>query len=216
LTDAQLLLEGETLEPADTLYGGFPPRFPRPARQPGRQAVPQLRKRLPHSFLHRLDGDLERTGDLDISEPMLAAQLKDFATLVGQASYGIAHRALQLETEDLFLGRWRARGIHSRGCSFAFDDSLMPNVVEGPIARRPNEIGAKGLLYLQRLATPPQLEHHFLRNLLGQCALSNDRLRHSHEVWVVRAKHRIERTLVSSPDSLLQIPLIRVIDIQVG
>jgi hypothetical protein len=32
----------------------------------------------------------------------------------------------------------------------------------------------------------------------------------------VRAKHRIERTLVSGPDALLQIPLARVVRIQVG
>src|ERR1700730_1838280 len=81
---AQLLLVGETLEPADTLHRGFPPPLPRPAGQPGGQARPQFRESLPHSFLHRLDGDLERARDLDVPEPLLAAQSKDFAAVVGE------------------------------------------------------------------------------------------------------------------------------------
>jgi len=92
----------------------------------------------------------------------------------------------------------------------------VPNVVERPISRGPNEIGAKGLLHLQRLAAAPQLEHDLLRYLLGQGGLPNDGLSHSHEVGVVRAENGIERTLVSGPDALLQIPLTRVVRIQVG
>src|SRR5882672_7840483 len=135
--------KGKTREPGDTLYGSFPPRLPRPPRQPGRQALAQLSKSLPHAFLHCLDGDFKRAGNLDISESVLAAQSKDFTAAVGQAIYGVAHSPLQLHTEDLFFGGWRARGIDCRGCSFALDDSLVPNVIERPIARRPNEIGAK-------------------------------------------------------------------------
>src|SRR3982074_814979 len=149
--------KGKTREPADTLYGGFPPRLPRPPRQPGGQALTQLRQSLPHAFLHRFDGDLECTRNLDISEPVLAAKPKDFTAVVGQAIYGVAHSPLQLDTEDLFFGGWRARGIDCCGCSFALDDSLVPNVIERPISRRPNEIGAKALLHRQRLAPAPQL-----------------------------------------------------------
>src|ERR1700693_642217 len=103
------------------LYGSFPPRLPRPPRQPGGQALAQLRQSLPHAFLHRFDGDLQRTGNLDIFEPVLAAKLKDFTAAVGQAIYRVTHSPLQLDTEDLFFGRWRARGIDSRGCGLALD-----------------------------------------------------------------------------------------------
>jgi hypothetical protein len=210
------LLEGETRKLADTLYGRFPPPFPRPARQPGREALAQLRESLPHSLLHRLDGDLERGRDLGVLEPLLATHLKDFTAFFGQAIYRVAHRLLQLDTEDLVFRRRRARRVDCRERSLARDDPLVPNVVESSISGGPNEIGAKGLLHFQRLAAAPQLEHHLLRYLLGQCPLTKDRLCHPHEVRVVRAKHRIERTLVSGPDALLQIPLARVVRIQVG
>src|SRR5258708_35245474 len=124
--------KGKTREPRHTLYGSFPPGFPRPPRQPRRQALAQLRQSLPHAFLHCLDGDFKRAGNLNISESVLAAQSKDFTAVVGQAIYGVALSPLQLHTEDLFFGGWRSRGVDCPGCSFGVPELVVPDAIERP------------------------------------------------------------------------------------
>ena len=89
-------------------------------------------------------------------------------------------------------------------------------MVERAIAGGSDQIGPKGLVHLERLSASPQLEQYLLRYLLRQGALTNDRFRHSHEVGVVRAKNGVKRALLSGPDPGLQIPLARVVRVQVG
>jgi hypothetical protein len=69
---------------------------------------------------------------------------------------------------------------------------------------------------LERLPPAPQLEHYLLRDLLGWRSLTHDRFRHSYEALVVRAKDSVECAFVPSPDSLLKVPLVRIVPIQGG
>lgn len=216
LSRAQLLLEGETLEPLDTLHRRFPPAFSPRAGHPWREAFAQLREGLPHSLLNRLDGDLKRARNLGVLEAALATQLKDFPAILRKSFYRITYRTLELDTKDLFFRGRRAWRVEGRNGGFARNDSLVSNMIERPIAGGSYEIGAKSLFNYERFAAAPQLEHDILRYLLGECALANDRLRHSHEVRIVRPENGIEGALVPGPDALPQIPLARVVCVQVG
>ena len=73
----------------------------------------------------------------------------------------------------------------------------MPQVIQGAIPRRLQEVAAHGFSHVEAVAAPPQLEHHILRNLLGRRALTEHRFRDAHEQPVVRAEYRVERTCLT-------------------
>ena len=207
--------EKSTLRPLTCLLGAAPSPTWFPG-EPLLQSSAQFGECLAHSFLYGFDRDLERDSYLRVLETLLATELKNLATFFRQSVDSFAKRLLELGAEHLVLGRWRARGFYRRDCRLAGDDSLMTDVIERAIAGRSKQIRAKRLLDLQGLPPPPQLQHHFLSDLLGERAFADDRFSHPHQVCVVGAEYRIEGALVSGTDAFLERPLARIVRIQVG
>ena len=201
----------ETREPADTLRRLFSA-----LAEPGGEAVSQLRKGLTHPFLHRLDGDLEHTGDLGVAHTLLATHRKDLPRFLREGVDRISNCPLQLDADHVLIAAQGLGRFNARCGELTRDDALMADVVERPVARSADQIRAEGLLYLQRLPAPPQFEHHILRNLFRRPALAHDRFSHSDQVRVVCAEDDVECPLISRPDLVLKFPLVGVVRIQVG
>jgi len=180
---------GEETPQPETTLPWFPLTLFSPAtRYPGRQSLAQLRKSLPHPFLHGLDRDPQHPGDLRVLQALLAAQLEYLAAVVGEVVNGVSHYSLELDPKHLIFSGGRASHFDRGCCCFARNDPLVPNMIERPIAGGSNEIRPEGLFYLDRLASTPDLQHHFLPDLFRQRPLANDRLRHSDEVRVMRTE----------------------------
>jgi len=154
-------------------------------------------ERLSHLRLDRLDRNPECARDLGVAKTLAATELEYFAARRRKLRDCGNDRRPQLTGDNLRRARRRNRVFSHQLRLGSTAHVGMTQLVQRPVTRRAKQVRAERFVNRQLGAAPPELEHHFLRGILGRGAIAQQALRERHQLRVVRTEYGIERVLIA-------------------